>query len=73
MERFTKEWFAEVIDRMIRTGAEMALASGISTAVTFDEVHWTVVIQSVLLGMLTSFLLALAGLPDHTDKTESVD
>lgn len=64
MERFTKEWFSIVIDRMIRTGAEMALASGISTAATFSEVHWTIVWQSVVLGMLTSFLLALAGLPE---------
>lgn len=70
MKRFTKEWFEEVLDRMIRTGAEMALASGISTAVTFAEVHWTIVGQSVILGMLTSFLLALAGLPERNKNVE---
>ena len=65
MKRFTKEWFYEVFDRMIRTGAEVALASGISTATTFSEVNWTIVGQSVVLGMITSFLLALVGLPER--------
>lgn len=54
---------------MIRTGAEVALASGISTATVFSSVNWSVVAQSVALGMLTSFLLAVAGLPNK----ESVD
>lgn len=70
MERFSKEWFKEVLDRMIRTGAEMALASGISTATAFSEVHWAIVIQSVILGMLTSFLLAVAGLPERKPTTD---
>lgn len=69
MERFTKQWWNEVLDRMIRTGAEVALASGISTATVFSSVNWSVVAQSVALGMLTSFLLAVAGLPNK----ESVD
>lgn len=71
MERFTKEWFAEVLDRMIRTGAEVALASGISTAKAFNEIHWGVVVQSVVLGMVTCFLLAVAGLPER--KSETID
>ena len=70
MERFSKQWFYEVFDRMIRTGAEVALASGISTATTFNEVHWSIVIQSVILGMLTSLLLAIAGLPERKTDDE---
>lgn len=69
MKRFSREWFKEVLDRMIRTGAEVALASGISTATAFDEIHWTIVCQSVVLGMLTSFLLAVAGLPERDTTT----
>ena len=60
---FTKKWFEATLIRMIRTGAEAALAVIGSTSF-FGGVDWKVVGSSTLLAMVVSFLLALKGLPE---------
>lgn len=60
---FTKEWFTATLIRMIRTGAEAALAV-IGSTTMFGGVDWRVVGSSTALAMVVSFLLALKGLPE---------
>lgn len=60
---FTKEWFTATFIRMIRTGAEAALATIGSTAL-FEGVDWRIVGSTTLLAVIVSFLLALKGLPE---------
>lgn len=64
---FTKEWFTATLIRMIRTGAEAALAV-IGSTTMFGGVDWRVVGSSTLLAMVVSFLLALKGLPEVTEE-----
>lgn len=64
---FTKKWFEATLIRMIRTGAEAALAVIGSTTV-FGGVDWRVVGSSTLLAMIVSFLLALKGLPEVIEE-----
>ena len=64
---FTKKWFEATLIRMIRTGAEAALAVTGSTTM-FGGVDWRVVGSSTLLAMIVSFLLALKGLPEVIEE-----
>ena len=64
---FTKKWFEATLIRMIRTGAEAALAV-IGSTTMFGGVDWRVVGSSTLLAMVVSFLLALKGLPEVIDE-----
>lgn len=64
---FTKKWFEATLIRMIRTGAEAALAV-IGSTTLFGGVDWRVVGSSTLLAMVVSFLLALKGLPEVTEE-----
>ena len=64
---FTKKWFEATVIRMIRTGAESALAV-IGSTTLFGGVDWRVVGSSTLLAMVVSFLLALKGLPEVTEE-----
>ena len=64
---FTKKWFAATLIRMIRTGAEAALAV-IGSTTMFGGVDWRVVGSSTLLAMIVSFLLALKGLPEVIEE-----
>lgn len=64
---FTKKWFEAMFIRMIRTGAEAALAV-IGSTTLFGGVDWRVVGSSTLLAMVVSFLLALKGLPEVTEE-----
>ena len=60
---FTKKWFEATLIRMLRTGAEAALAVIGSTAY-FGDVDWKVAGSSTLLAMIVSFILAIKGLPE---------
>ena len=64
---FTKRWIEATVIRMIRTGAEAALAV-IGSTTMFGGVDWRVVGSSTLLAMVVSFLLALKGLPEVTEE-----
>ena len=64
---FTKKWFEATLIRMIRTGAEAALAV-IGSPTMFGGVDWRVVGSSTLLAMIVSFLLALKGLPEVIEE-----
>ena len=64
---FTKRWFDATLIRMIRTGAEAALAV-IGSTTMFGGVDWRVVGSSTLLAMIVSFLLALKGLPEVIEE-----
>lgn len=64
---FTKKWFEATLIRMIRTGAEAALAV-IGSTTMFGGVDWRVVGSSTLLAMVVSFLLALKGLPEVNEE-----
>ena len=64
---FTKKWFEATLIRMIRTGAEAALAV-IGSTTMFGGVDWRVVGSSTLLAMIESFLLALKGLPEVIEE-----
>ena len=64
---FTKKWFEATLIRMIRTGAEAALAV-IGSTTMFGGVDWRVVGSSTLLAMIVSFLLALKGLPEVSEE-----
>lgn len=66
---FTKKWFEATLIRMIRTGAEAALAV-IGSTTMFGGVDWKVVLSSTVLAMIVSFLLALKGLPEVIDEVE---
>ena len=64
---FTKKWFEATLIRMIRTGAEAALAV-IGSTTMFGGVDWRVVGSSTLLAMIVSFLLALKGRPEVIEE-----
>ena len=64
---FMKKWFEATLIRMIRTGAEAALAV-IGSTTMFGGVDWRVVGSSTLLAMIVSFLLALKGLPEVVEE-----
>ena len=64
---FTKRWIEATVIRMIRTGAEAALAV-IGSTTMFGGVDWRVVGSSTLLAMIVSFLLALKGLPEVIEE-----
>lgn len=64
---FTKRWIEATVIRMIRTGAEAALAV-IGSTTMFGGVDWRVVGSSTLLAMVVSFLLALKGLPEVNEE-----
>jgi hypothetical protein len=56
-------WLRATIVRVIRTGAQAALAS-IGAAVAFSQIAWDEVAGVTGLAMLISFLMALTGLPE---------
>jgi hypothetical protein len=62
-EIFTKKWFEATFIRMLRTGAEAALAV-IGSTTMFGGVDWRIVGSSTALAMIVSFLLAIKGLPE---------
>lgn len=61
---FTKEWLKATAIRMIRTFAEAALAYIGTGAMVIGDVNWIGVLSAGAFGAVTSFLLALAGLPE---------
>ena len=63
-EIFTKKWWAATCVRMIRTFAEAALAYIGTGAIVLGDVNWIAVISAGAFGAVTSFLLALTGLPE---------
>jgi len=56
-------WLRATAVRVVRTGAQAALAS-IGAAVAFSQVAWDEVAGVTALAMLISFLMALTGLPE---------
>jgi hypothetical protein len=56
-------WLRATMTRVIRTGAQAALAS-IGAAVAFSQVAWDEVAGVTGLAMLIAFLMALTGLPE---------
>lgn len=61
---FTKEWLKATAIRMTRTFAESALAYIGTGAMVIGDVNWIGVLSAGAFGAVTSFLLALAGLPE---------
>ena len=61
---FTKSWFAAMAIRAIRTFRESALAYMGTGAILIGDVNWIGVLSAGAMGAVTSFLLALAGLPE---------
>ena len=59
-------WLRATAVRVVRTGAQAALAS-IGAAVAFSQVAWDEVAGVTALAMLISFLMALTGLPETPD------
>lgn len=70
---FTKEWFKATLIRMIRTFAESALAYMGTGAVGICDVNWAGVLSAGAFGAVTSFLLALAGLPEAQQTEEKAE
>lgn len=64
---FTKQWFAATAIRMIRTFGESALAYMGTGALLLGDVNWIGVLSAGAMGAVTSFLLALTGLPEVDD------
>ena len=60
----TKEWFEAKLIRMIRTFAEAALAYIGTGAIGIGDVNWIGALSAGAFGAVTSFLLALTGLPE---------
>jgi hypothetical protein len=61
---FTKSWFVAMAIRAIRTFGESALAYMGTGAILIGDVNWIGVLSAGAMGAVTSFLLALAGLPE---------
>lgn len=66
----SKEWWKAAGVRMIRTFAEAALAYIGTGAVGIGDVNWVGVLSAGAFGAITSFLLALTGLPEVPDTKE---
>ena len=58
------KWFRAAAIRAIRTFAEAALAYIGTGALLIGDVNWLAVLSAGCMGAVTSFLLALAGLPE---------
>lgn len=56
----SRAWWARVIDRVLRTGAQAALGAGVGTAATLGEVPWLTVASVAGVAMVASVLMALA-------------
>ena len=67
---FTKEWWKAALIRAIRTFAEGALSYIGTSAVLLGDVNWIGVASAGAFGFVTSFLLALAGLPEVDKKVD---
>lgn len=63
-EVFSRKWWAAVSVRMIRTFAQAALAYIGTGALVMGDVNWIGVISAGAFGAVTSFLMALSGLPE---------
>lgn len=61
---FTKDWFVAMGVRAIRTFGESALAYMGTGAILLGDVNWVGVLSAGAMGAVTSFLLALTGLPE---------
>lgn len=61
---FTKAFWKAACTRMIRTGAQVAVAS-IGTAAVLSDVNWLVLLSTVVLSMFLSLLNSIiTGLPE---------
>lgn len=56
----SRAWWARVLDRMLRTGAQAALGAGVGTAATLGEVPWATVASVAGVAMVVAVLMALA-------------
>lgn len=63
MERFTKAWFKQVVDRAIRTAAQSAIGA-LAGCAAIHQVNGLMVLSTVALATLLSVLMSLAGLPE---------
>jgi hypothetical protein len=59
-------WLRATLVRVIRTGAQAALAS-IGAAAALAEIEWDAVAGVTALAMIIAFLMALTGLPETTE------
>ena len=68
-----KEWAKAALIRAIRTFAEAALAYIGTGAIGLGDVNWLGVLSAGAFGFVTSWLLALTGLPEVEQKTEPAE
>lgn len=64
-----KAWFKAAGIRAIRTFAEAALAYIGTGALVLNDVNWLGVLSAGAFGAISSFLLALTGLPEVEKKS----
>ena len=64
-----RKWAKAALIRAIRTFAEAMLAYIGTGAIVLNDVNWLAALSAGGLGAVTSFLLALTGLPE-VEKTE---
>lgn len=72
MQKWEK-WAKAAGIRAARTFGEAALAYIGTGALVLGDVNWVGVLSAGALGAITSFLLALTGLPEVTPEDESED
>lgn len=63
-------WIKAAGVRMLKTGAQAAVAAIGTTATMIGQVSWTAVVSTALLSMALSFLTSLGGLPEVSDKND---
>lgn len=63
-----KEWLKAALIRAVRTFAEAMLAYIGTEKLLLNEVNWLAALSAGGLGFVLAILLALAGLPEVTDK-----
>ena len=71
MKQKWKVWIKAATARAARTFGEAALAYIGTSAVVLGDVNWLGVFSAGTFGVVTSFLLALAGLPEVKTAEET--
>ena len=62
MKAFSKEWWADVLKRAIKTVAQTAIAT-IGTSALLTDVNWIIVASASALAGVLSVLMSFAALP----------
>lgn len=62
MKAFSKEWWADVLKRAIKTVAQTAIAT-IGTSALLTDVNWAIVASASALAGVLSVLMSFAALP----------